>query len=113
MDRHFRLTAELQRAFPDLAVVGSGYSWLQAFAFEAGAANVRAGRTTFVGIGRAALAQPDFGRRVIQGEAAGPETAVPDVQLLHGPDAVQAQRDGPVPHRMSTVRQGGLRADLG
>ena len=73
MDRHFRLTAELQRAFPDLAVVGSGYSWLQAFAFEAGAANVRAGRTTFVGIGRGALAQPDFGRRVLQGEPLDPK----------------------------------------
>lgn len=41
VDRHFRLTAEIQRAFPDLAVVGSGYSWLQAFAPLAGAANVR------------------------------------------------------------------------
>ena len=113
VDRHFRLTAELQRAFPDLAVVGSGYSWLQAFAFEAGAANVRAGRTTFVGIGRGALAQPDFGRRVLQGEAAGPETPLPDLQLLHGPDAVQAQRPGPVPHRLPSLRQGSLRADLG
>ena len=45
VDRHFRLTAAIQRAFPDLAVVGSGYSWLQAFAFQAGAANVRDGRT--------------------------------------------------------------------
>ena len=113
VDRHFRLTAEIQRAFPDLAVVGSGYSWLQAFAFEAGAANVRAGRTTFVGIGRGALAQPDFGRRVHAGRAARPQTPVPDLQLLHGADAVQAQRAGPVPHRLPTVRQGGLRADLG
>ena len=68
VDRHFRLTAEIQRAFPDLAVVGSGYSWLQAFAAQAGAANVPAGRTTFVGIGRGALSQPDFGRRIMAGE---------------------------------------------
>ena len=40
VDRHFRLTAAIQAAYPDLAVVGSGYSWLQAFAFQAGAANV-------------------------------------------------------------------------
>ena len=68
VDRHFRLTAEIQRAFPDLAIVGSGYSWLQAFAFEAGAANIHDGRTTLVGIGRAALAQPEFGQRVLRGE---------------------------------------------
>jgi len=73
VNRHFRLTAELQRAFPDLAIVGSGYSWLQGFAFEAGAANLRSGRTTFVGIGRGALAQPDFGRRVIQGVPLDPK----------------------------------------
>jgi NADPH2 dehydrogenase len=68
VDRHFRLTAAVQAAYPDLAVVGSGYSWLQAYAFEAGAANVAAGRATFVGIGRGALTQPDFGRRLRRGE---------------------------------------------
>jgi NADPH2 dehydrogenase len=73
VDRHFRLTAGIQRAFPDLAVVGSGYSWLQPFAPMAGAANVRAGRTTFVGIGRGALSQPDFGRRIMEGEALDPK----------------------------------------
>jgi 2,4-dienoyl-CoA reductase-like NADH-dependent reductase (Old Yellow Enzyme family) len=68
VDRHFRLTAEIQRAHPDLAVVGSGYSWLQAFAFEAGTANVRSGRVGLVGIGRGALSQPDFGVKVVEGE---------------------------------------------
>jgi NADPH2 dehydrogenase len=68
VDRHFRLTAEIQRSFPDLPVVGSGYSWLQAFAFEAGAPNLAAGKAAFVGIGRGALAQPDFGRRLARGE---------------------------------------------
>lgn len=71
--RHFRLAAEIQRAYPDLAVVGSGYSWLQAYAFQAGAANVRAGRTAFVGIGRGSLSQPDFGRRVVAGEQLDPK----------------------------------------
>jgi 2,4-dienoyl-CoA reductase-like NADH-dependent reductase (Old Yellow Enzyme family) len=66
--RHFALTDKIQRAYPGLAVVGSGYSWLQAFALEAGAANVREGRTTLVGIGRGALAQPDFGLKMIRGE---------------------------------------------
>ncbi len=60
VDRHFRLTAAVQTAHPALPVVGSGYSWLQSFAFEAGAANVAAGRAAFVGIGRGALPQPDL-----------------------------------------------------
>ena len=73
VDRHFRLTAAVQGTYPDLAVVGSGYSWLQAFAFQAGAANRAAGGTSFVGIGRGALAQPDFGRHVLRGEPLDPK----------------------------------------
>ena len=68
VDRHFSLTAAVQLAFPDLPVVGSGYSWLQAFAFQAGAANVAQHRASFVGIGRGSLSQPDFGRHVLKGE---------------------------------------------
>ncbi len=60
VDRHFRLAAEIQRAFPNLPIVGSGYSYLQEFLPNAGAANVQAGRASFVGVGRATLAQPDF-----------------------------------------------------
>jgi 2,4-dienoyl-CoA reductase-like NADH-dependent reductase (Old Yellow Enzyme family) len=66
VDRHFRLTAQVQQSFPQLPVVGSGYSYLQEFLFQAGAANVRGGRTTFVGVGRAALPQPDFARQLLQ-----------------------------------------------
>lgn len=63
--RHFAVTAEVQRTYPDLAVVGSGYSYLQEFWPYAGSDNVAEGRTTFVGIGRAALAQPDFAIRLL------------------------------------------------
>ena len=73
VDRHFRLTAAIHQAYPDLPVVGSGYSWLQAFAFQAGAANVTSRRTSFVGIGRASLTQPDFGRHVLLGEPLDPK----------------------------------------
>ncbi|MBM3995319.1 MAG: NADH:flavin oxidoreductase [Planctomycetes bacterium] len=58
--RHFRLTDEIQRAFPAIPIVGSGYSYLQEFLPHAAAANLRDGRATFVGVGRATLAQPDF-----------------------------------------------------
>jgi NADPH2 dehydrogenase len=66
VDRHFRLTETIQRAFPDLPVVGSGYSYLQEFFPQAGAANILDRRTTFVGVGRASLSQPDFGRLLMQ-----------------------------------------------
>jgi 2,4-dienoyl-CoA reductase-like NADH-dependent reductase (Old Yellow Enzyme family) len=64
--RHFHLTASVQATFPHLPIVGSGYSYLQEFLFQAGAANVQEGRVTFVGVGRAALPQPDFAHRLRQ-----------------------------------------------
>ena len=73
VDRHFRLTEEVQRAVPDLAIVGSGYSWLQAYLFQAGAANVAEGRVSLVGVGRGSLSQPDFGRHVLRGEPLDPK----------------------------------------
>jgi 2,4-dienoyl-CoA reductase-like NADH-dependent reductase (Old Yellow Enzyme family) len=60
VDRHFRLAGEIQQALPELPIVGSGYSYLQEFMPQAGAANVRDRRISFVGVGRATLAQPDF-----------------------------------------------------
>jgi 2,4-dienoyl-CoA reductase-like NADH-dependent reductase (Old Yellow Enzyme family) len=64
--RHFELTSQVQRSFPQLSVVGSGYSFLQEYLFQAGAANVADGRVTFVGVGRAALPQPDFTRQLLE-----------------------------------------------
>ncbi len=66
VDRHFRLTEQVQRAYPQLPVVGSGYSYLQEFLPQAGAANLRDGRCTFVGVGRATLSQPDFVQQLRQ-----------------------------------------------
>jgi 2,4-dienoyl-CoA reductase-like NADH-dependent reductase (Old Yellow Enzyme family) len=63
--RHFRVTAAIQQAHADLPIVGSGYSYLQEYLYATGAANVAAGRVTFVGIGRGALAYPDAPRDVL------------------------------------------------
>jgi 2,4-dienoyl-CoA reductase-like NADH-dependent reductase (Old Yellow Enzyme family) len=62
VNRHFRIAGELQRTFPDLAIVGSGYSWLQIYAINAGAKNIMDGNIRFFGIGRNSLAYPDFAR---------------------------------------------------
>ena len=64
VDRHFRLAAAAQQACPDLPVIGTGYSYLRHFALEAGEANLRAGRVSLVGLGRGAIAYPDFARDV-------------------------------------------------
>ncbi|MDE3056489.1 MAG: NADH:flavin oxidoreductase [Bacteroidota bacterium] len=60
--RHFRLTETIQNANPDLAVVGTGYSWLQKFFVNAGESNVRRRRVSIVAAGRGAIAYPDFAR---------------------------------------------------
>jgi 2,4-dienoyl-CoA reductase-like NADH-dependent reductase (Old Yellow Enzyme family) len=65
VDRHFYVTGELQRAFPGLPMVGAGYSWLQKFAVNAGAYNLQAGAARFFGMGRNALAHPDFAREAL------------------------------------------------
>lgn len=62
--RHFEITAAIQRAVPDVPVVGSGYTWLQDFFPQAGAANVQDGKCAFVGLGRGTLSQPDFARQL-------------------------------------------------
>jgi 2,4-dienoyl-CoA reductase-like NADH-dependent reductase (Old Yellow Enzyme family) len=66
VDRHFRVAGQLQQAFPQLPMIGSGYSYLQEFMLHAGAANVRDGRIRVVGVGRAALPQPDFAEQLRQ-----------------------------------------------
>lgn len=63
--RHFRITAAIQRRYPDLPIVGSGYSFLQDFLYHAAAANVALRNTTLAGIGRAALAYPNSPRDIL------------------------------------------------
>jgi 2,4-dienoyl-CoA reductase-like NADH-dependent reductase (Old Yellow Enzyme family) len=62
VDRHFRVTEAITKANPGLAIVGTGYSYLQEFLPHVGAANLRDGRVSLVGIGRASLSQPDLVR---------------------------------------------------
>ena len=60
VDRQFRIAAEIQQAFPDLAVVGTGYSWLRQFLLNAGESNIRRKRVSIVAAGRGAIAYPDY-----------------------------------------------------
>ena len=58
--RHFRITGMIQQAFPDLVVVGTGYSWLRQFLLNAAEWNIRNKRVTIVATGRGAIAYPDY-----------------------------------------------------
>jgi len=58
--RHLAATRELKQKFPRLLFVGTGYSYLQDFLPHVAQAAVREGWTDFVGLGRMALAYPDF-----------------------------------------------------
>ncbi|MHC4717847.1 MAG: oxidoreductase, partial [Planctomycetota bacterium] len=54
------LTRQVQQAYPDLPVIGAGYTWLRQYLPHFAAALVERGWVTMAGLGRAALAYPDF-----------------------------------------------------
>ncbi len=64
--RIIEVVRDLQKSYPDFPIIGSGYSWLRQYAAEVGAGLVRDGWTTMVGLGREALAYPDFAKDIVQ-----------------------------------------------
>ena len=65
--RQIQATAELKRQFPNLLVVGSGYSYLQEWLPHVGQALVRAGMVDSIGLGRMVLSYPDLPADVLAG----------------------------------------------
>ncbi|MCK4601529.1 MAG: FAD-dependent oxidoreductase, partial [Phycisphaerae bacterium] len=63
--RLIKLAGEIQREFPDMAIVGTGYSWLRALLPNVAAASKRNGLATFIGAGRMAFAYPDFAADIL------------------------------------------------
>jgi NADPH-dependent glutamate synthase beta subunit-like oxidoreductase/2,4-dienoyl-CoA reductase-like NADH-dependent reductase (Old Yellow Enzyme family) len=53
------IAASIQKAFPDLAVIGSGYTWLRHLLPFAAAGVVKEGWSTLIGQGRGVFAYPD------------------------------------------------------
>jgi 2,4-dienoyl-CoA reductase-like NADH-dependent reductase (Old Yellow Enzyme family) len=75
--RHFRITGEIQRAFPELIVLGAGYSWLQKFFVNAGESNLRNGRVSILAVGRGAIAHPEYAVEALSlGELATPHVCI-------------------------------------
>jgi len=58
--RQMEATRELKQRFPNLLIVGSGYSYLQDFLPHVAQAAVREGWVDFVGLGRMVLSYPEM-----------------------------------------------------
>lgn len=65
--RHLNVVRELKQAFPDVALVGSGYTYLQEFLPHVAQAAVRAGWTDLAGLGRMVLSYPELPADVLAG----------------------------------------------
>jgi 2,4-dienoyl-CoA reductase-like NADH-dependent reductase (Old Yellow Enzyme family) len=67
VDRQIAATGELKRRFPDLFVVGSGYTYLQDWLPNVAQAVVRQGLADSIGLGRMVLSYPDLPADVLAG----------------------------------------------
>ena len=57
--RLYYLTSVVQAAAGEVPVVGNGYSWLRQYYPYVASANIKAGKCSFVGLGRSSFAYPD------------------------------------------------------
>jgi NADPH2 dehydrogenase len=65
--RHIRVAAELKAATPNLACVGSGYSYLQDWIPNVAQAVVRENKIDFAGLGRSTLSYPGLPADILAG----------------------------------------------
>ncbi len=87
--RFLAITRTAQQAYPQLPMVGSGYSWLRQFFPQIAAGAVTQGWATLVGGGRLAFAYPDFARDILQHGALDPRKV-----CLACSGCTQIMRDG-------------------
>jgi len=65
VSRLIRLTGKIQQEFPDIAIVGTGYSWLRTLFANVAAACKTNKLVTLAGVGRMAFAYPDFAKDIL------------------------------------------------
>ena len=73
LHRFVHITKGVQQAFPALMVVGSGYSWVREFYPYLAAAIIKRGWASAAGLGRGALAYPDFARDILEHGSMSPK----------------------------------------
>jgi NADPH-dependent glutamate synthase beta subunit-like oxidoreductase/2,4-dienoyl-CoA reductase-like NADH-dependent reductase (Old Yellow Enzyme family) len=71
--RFVHIVRRIQAEFPQMAVIGGGYSWLRQFFPYQAAANVRSGWVSLAGLGRMSFAYPDFPRDLAERGRLDPE----------------------------------------
>ncbi len=64
--RQLNAVAAIKARFPDRAIVGTGYTYLQEYLPQVGQHYVRAGKVDFVGLGRMVLSYPDLPAQVLR-----------------------------------------------
>ncbi|MHC4425592.1 MAG: oxidoreductase [Planctomycetota bacterium] len=89
VSRLINLTSEIQKEFPDIAIVGTGYSWLRTLFANVAAANKAHGLATLIGAGRMAFAYPDFAKDIIT-----TGTMYPEKVCVSCSACTQIMRDG-------------------
>jgi NADPH-dependent glutamate synthase beta subunit-like oxidoreductase/2,4-dienoyl-CoA reductase-like NADH-dependent reductase (Old Yellow Enzyme family) len=73
LQRIVSITGQIQKSAPEMAIVGTGYSWLRSMLPYVGAASKKNGMVTFVGAGRMSFAYPDFPNEIITKGKMDPE----------------------------------------
>jgi len=67
--RQLQVTADIKKAFPDLCIVGSAYSYLQEWLPNVGQSVLNNGGADFVGFGRMVLSYPEMPDDILKGKA--------------------------------------------
>jgi len=67
--RHLKVTGQLKKKFPNLAIIGSGYSYLQEWLPNVAEDVIDKNMADFVGIGRMVLSYPNMPEDILNGHA--------------------------------------------
>ncbi len=73
ISRLLKITAELQKKFPEVPFVGTGYSWLRQFFPFVGAAVIERGEASLIGLGRSSFAYPEAPKELMDSGTMNPK----------------------------------------
>lgn len=65
VERLIDIAGEIQKEFPEMALVGTGYSWLRQLLGNVAAGSIKQGKIKIVGGGRMGFAYPDFAKDLL------------------------------------------------
>jgi 2,4-dienoyl-CoA reductase-like NADH-dependent reductase (Old Yellow Enzyme family) len=104
VDRHFRIAREAP-ARPPRSPHGRHRldSWLQIYSLHAAAHNIANGDIRIFGMGRNALAYPDFAVDALAKGGTRRDPRLQNAHLLHLPHAAEESSSRPVPERLPAL----------